>query len=299
MNPEVVLLEDQEKIGGLTFRAGQSLIDDHEVEVVLLAGGEGRRLGFDGPKCLYPICGKPIIEHLLVKIPSEVKISVMTNKNSYRKIVNSVGARCGVFTQSKTFGYDSSLVQTNSTFPSGHGDFFDSFIGNKPDAIRRSESLRKVIVVCQADNPITPVCCRELIGLHHVTRSQVTAVVVPRKHPEEKMGMAHSKDGRSFISEYGAGQDLSNLKWGNIGAYVFHTAFLLSLPSHDSEEDVLKYHLRPQADGSFRREKFIFDLIPLAKRSQFVEMKRDDVFAPVKDAETAAEAERLVAALLD
>ena len=289
-NPEVILLEDQEKIGGLTFRAGQSLIDDHEVQVVLLAGGNGTRLGFDGPKCLYPVCGKPIIEHLLEKIPPSVKVFVMANDNNYGKIVNAVGSRCDVFTQNETFGYDSNLVQTTEKFPCGHGDFFDSFIGSG-----RCSRSRRAIVVCQADNPLAPVCCQELIGLHHVTRSQVTAVVVPKKSPEEKMGMAHSEDGRNFIAEYGTGKDLLNLKWGNIGAYVFDLRFL---EMQATGPQPLRYHLRPQPDGSFKRERFVFDLIPLAKRSQFVEMKRDEVFAPVKDTETAAEAERLVASQL-
>lgn len=42
---------------------------DSNITAVLLAGGKGERLRpFDGPKCLLPVCGKPLMEYTLEHI---------------------------------------------------------------------------------------------------------------------------------------------------------------------------------------------------------------------------------------
>jgi choline kinase len=47
------------------------------VRAILLAAGRGRRLGIDGPKCLVPIAGKPLLERHLVNM-AEAGITALT-----------------------------------------------------------------------------------------------------------------------------------------------------------------------------------------------------------------------------
>lgn len=284
---DMISIKDCDEIAGLAERVGQSMIDDGNVVVVFLAGGEGRRLGFDGPKCLYPIAGKPILGRLMEEVPSGTKAFVMANNGTSERISQFVGNSAEVFLQECTFGYGSDLLQSPEQFPDGHGGFLQAFFRSHCIG---SEYNEKTFFVCQADNPSSPVCSPLLIGMHHITRSQMTVAVVEKDCSEEKMGSACKRsDGMNCVMEYGTPGIPSACRFGNAGVYVFDGSFLgdCAYRSH------LKFHLRPQPDGSFRREKFIFDLMPFAKRSQFIEMRRSEVFTPVKDAETAEAVEKI------
>ena len=58
-----------------------------ELIVLIMAGGMGKRMNSELPKVLHPICGKPMLVHIIEQalILSPIKIGIIVGK--YKKII--------------------------------------------------------------------------------------------------------------------------------------------------------------------------------------------------------------------
>jgi UDP-N-acetylglucosamine/UDP-N-acetylgalactosamine diphosphorylase len=245
------------------------------IGVVLVAGGQGTRLGFDDPKGLYPI--GPVSQASLFQILLEkvlatsrrygvaVPLYVMTSPATHEATIAYLDShhRFGilqgdltVFCQGTMPAIDAQTAKilleapdSLALSPDGHGGM--------PAALRASGALADVrrrglehLFYMQVDNPLVAVCQPEFIGYHRLAESELSTQVVAKATPRDRVGNVVSVDGQVRIIEYSdlpddvAQQRLSDgsLKlWaGNTAIHVFAVDLLdrASLSGND-----LPYHV--------------------------------------------------------
>ena len=134
--------------------------------------------------------------------------------------------------------------------------------------------------------------------------------VLEKANPDEKVGHLVKIDGRDHIVEYTeltpeqtrlTNDDGSYIfRWGSPAMHCWSVAFLNgraggTLPLHRSKKP-----LKAWVNGEitevtgWKNERFIFDLVPRAERSVGLVLKREEEFAPVKNATGVDSAESSV-----
>ncbi|QDV71059.1 putative uridylyltransferase [Rosistilla carotiformis] len=316
------------------IEAGSQALADGKVGMILVAGGQGSRLGFEKPKGLFPIGPvsqrtlfqmhadllKAICERYQVMIPLYVMTSPATHDETieYFAATDNLGLRddqLQVFCQGTMPAVDRStgrvLLESKHELalsPDGHGGTVSALAssGCLQDAISRGIEH---LAYAQVDNPLANPCDAALIGHHILADSDMTTQVVRKRDPLERVGNVVLVDGKVQIIEYihlpdaAARQteaDGSLRLWaGNIAIHVFKTSFLKQATDHDDRLPFNRaYKKVPFVDGSgnaiapadpnaIKFERFIFDLLPMAKNAFVVEGIAEEIFAPVKNADGA------------
>jgi UDP-N-acetylglucosamine/UDP-N-acetylgalactosamine diphosphorylase len=193
--------------------------------------------------------------------------------------------------------------------PDGHGGMVAALKRNGclDDMQRRGIQF---IYYAQIDNPMARACDPELVGYHLLSGSQMTTQVVKKRFAREKVGNVVAIDGRVQIIEYSDlpdeiadqvdSQGLPRFWAGNIAIHVFDLDFLqqavqssTALPFHRAQKKVSCIDsqgrlVHPDQPNATKFERFIFDLLPIARRAIAVEQSAAEVFAPVKNANGAA-----------
>ncbi len=157
----------------------------------------------------------------------------------------------------------------------------------------------------QIDNPLTQICDEKLLGSHMLAGSEITTQVIRKRHPLERVGNVVSIDGRIQVIEYSdlpdeiareTNPDGTLKLWaGNLAIHVMAVDFLArcakrsdALPFHRAHKKVPHLDssgkvVEPVLPNAFRFERFIFDLLPLARQALVVEADPAEAFAPVKN----------------
>ncbi|MDZ4847781.1 MAG: UDPGP type 1 family protein [Pirellulaceae bacterium] len=315
-------------IGEKSLRAGK-------IAMILVAGGQGTRLGFDLPKGMFrigPLSNRSLFEFHVDRLRAVMKeyhvsipLYIMTSP------ATDVRTRL-FFSENDSFGLGSDQlrifcqgtmpavdIKTGKILlsnpgdialsPDGHGGLLQamSIHGCLDDA---ADLGIEHFFYGQVDNPLVEICDPILIGHHIQANSEMTTQVVRKQTPVDRVGNVVSIDGRVQIIEYSdlpesAGKQLNpdgSLKlWaGNIAVHLFKHRFLdrvqhsvQGLPFHRAHKSVATIDekgesVEPKQPNATKFERFIFDLLPLAEKALVVEADAARVFAPVKNAEGAA-----------
>ena len=207
--------------------AGEALLRANRVAAVLVAGGQGTRLGFDGPKGAFPfapITGRILFAHHAAKIAAarhrygcDLPWYVMTSPQ------NDVETR-ELFTRHGWFGLEEGsvriLVQGTmpavdrstgrilleapdrvATSPDGHGGLFPALARNGLLAEMRDRGV-ETFFTFQVDNPLARVARPAFLGAHALAHAEMSNVVVRKLSPDERMGVVARRDGRTILVEY-------------------------------------------------------------------------------------------------
>ena len=206
---------------------GESLLQDGVVGAILVAGGQGTRLGFDKPKGMFPI--GPVSQRSLFQVFCEQLLArgrkagtvipyfVMTSDATHDDTV-------AFFMENHFFGLKSRDVyffrqgklpavddQTGQILladkgeialsPDGHGGMVKALrTAGLLDEMR--ERGIETLYYHQVDNPTAIVCDPAFLGLHEMHQSDMSTKVVNKVSAEEKMGVLVSVDGQTQIIEY-------------------------------------------------------------------------------------------------
>jgi UDP-N-acetylglucosamine/UDP-N-acetylgalactosamine diphosphorylase len=188
--------------------------------------------------------------------------------------------------------------------PDGHGGVFQALVRSGELERLRREGVTTIVYV-QVDNVLAPVDDPELVGLAALERADVVTKVLPKAHPDEKVGHLVRVGERDRIVEYteltpaetrATTPDGELLyRWGSPAMHAWSVEFLARLadrgyrpPLHRSAKPLqawLDGEVR-EVDG-WKHERFVFDLVPEAEVSVGMEIDRDAEFAPVKNADGA------------
>lgn len=314
---------------------GTAALKAGKVGLILVAGGQGTRLGFDQPKGMFPIgpiSGRTLFEvhcdrllAVMEKYGVEIPMYIMTSPatDAPTREYFAANERCGlpehllhIFCQGTMPAVDDAhgkvLLASKSQIavsPDGHGGLVAALSNQGCLADAKTRGV-EYLFYAQVDNPLARLCDPELIGHHIAAESQMTTQVVAKRFPAEKVGNVVTIDGKTNIIEYSdlpnEAAELTNddgsLKFwaGNIAIHVFDLGFLESvvddvqgLPFHHAHKsvpfvDASGQLAKPEQPNAIKFERFVFDLLPLAKSAIVVEGDPAEVFAPVKNADGAA-----------
>ncbi len=207
-------------------RDGEQLIAQGKVGAFVVAGGQGTRLGHEGPKGtleVSPVTRKPLFQIFAEQILSASRRTgatipwyVMTSPD------NDVPTRA-FFRQHKYFSLNEDdvffLVQgTMPAFdlkgkillsskhrlalsPDGHGGSLMGLrmSGALDDMARRSVEL---ISYFQVDNPMVRCIDPLFLGLHHLHAAEMSAKALFKRNPMERVGNFCLADGKLTVIEY-------------------------------------------------------------------------------------------------
>lgn len=253
-------LDDPSKIAEAKA-IGEKLLSEGKVAALLVAGGQGSRLGFEHPKGMFPVgpvSGKTLFQIHLEKIVARsrrygkaIPLYLMTSPATHEETIEFLDKhdRFGmaqedlhIFCQGTMPAIDKETKQLLlaepdqlALSPDGHGGMLAALVksGCLEDMTQRGIEQ---IYYFQVDNPLADVCEPEFLGLHHQADSEMSTQVVAKKLPEEKLGILAELDGQLQLVEYSelpAEQaaekiDDGTLKhWaGNIAVHGVKTSFL-------------------------------------------------------------------------
>jgi UDP-N-acetylglucosamine/UDP-N-acetylgalactosamine diphosphorylase len=258
----------------LLVSKGWECLKNGKVACLLLAGGQGTRLGFDGPKGMFPV--SPITHKTLFQLIFE-KIDVLSKKlHAELQVAVMVSSQNEVQTkeyliENQFFGVsprnvkivcqdDLPLISSEGKWaldpskdlavgPDGNGRVFAVLEKN---GVLKDWRLHHVdwINVIQIDNPLADPFDAALIGQISSSSYDVCLRVVEREDPEEKVGVVAAFPDGIKIAEY---SDLSleqrsardpsgrlQLPYANTGQMIFSLSFI---EDHMNNMADLPWHL--------------------------------------------------------
>ena len=318
-------------------RQGETILTNGKVAAFTVAGGQGTRLGWNGPKGTFPatpVTGKPLFrvfaEQILaaqrrfdVAIPWYIMTSPLNDADTraFFQDNNYFGLkRTNIFmfpqgTMPSLLLPDGKLMlATKSKLavnPDGHGGSIK--------ALRASGAIEDMVArgiehisYFQVDNPLVRVIDPRFIGLHvgaPDSSAEISSKMVAKTDPDEKVGMFCSSNSRTTVIEYSdlpgdlAQQTDTDGKLrfnaGSIAIHLMSVQFVQRL-TDDTQESGLPWHravkkvpyinpetgerVEPDAPNAVKLETFVFDAVPMAESSIVFETRREDEFAPIKNA---------------
>ena len=243
------------------IQCGEQAIRDGKIGMILVAGGQGTRLGFDQPKGMFrigPVSNRSLfamhadsLRGAMRRYSTSIPMFVMTSPatdlqtRDYFEGHHQLGLKQNeliVFCQGTMPALDAStgkvLMESPCRIalsPDGHGGIVAAL---DRQGILKSATERGIehFFYAQVDNPLVRACDPALIGYHLLSESQMTTQVVKKRFGSEKVGNVVSIDGRTHIIEYSdlpaeaAGRTNSDgelsLWAGNIAVHVLDVKFL-------------------------------------------------------------------------
>ena len=218
--------DEQKTLYAEAAAKGEALLRAGRVAALTVAGGQGTRLGFDGPKGTYPIT--PVLHKTLFQYFAEsiCRISerygapmtwyIMCSElneaatRAFFAAHDDFGLADGqvrFFVQGTmpAIGLDGKLIvgakDSLALSPNGHGGTLL--------ALRKSGCLDRMAadgVECisyfQVDNPLVPIADPLFLGLHALEGSQISSRMLPKTGPMEKLGNFCLSGGRLHVIEY-------------------------------------------------------------------------------------------------
>lgn len=257
---ELISLNEREISDKEMTQLGNSLIKKGKVAAFLVAGGQGSRLGFEGPKGVYPIT--PVRKKSLFQLHAE-KIRAISNSNNVTipwYIMTSIANHADTvafFEENNYFGFDKNdimffeqnmlpavdkngkmfLEDKDSVFmsPNGHGGSIKA-IWDSGALLDMKKRGIEYIFYFQVDNVLTYICDPAFIGYHAKHDAQMSSKVLRKAFPEEKIGIICNINGKTGVVEYSdlpeedmyAKNDEGELKFwaGSIAIHVINTDFI-------------------------------------------------------------------------
>jgi UDP-N-acetylglucosamine/UDP-N-acetylgalactosamine diphosphorylase len=208
-------------------RLGTEALNRGAVAVLVVAGGQGTRLGFDHPKGMFPV--GPVSRKSLFQVHAE---KVLALRRRHRRpipllLMTSLATDAetrdffrshdffGLPAEEVTFfrqgtmpalDLDSGklLLETPCrlcTSPNGHGGTLTALADHGLLDRLAGQGIRQLFYF-QVDNPLVKVADPIFLGHHLGARAEVSSKIVPKRDAKEKVGHLVQVDGRCTIVEY-------------------------------------------------------------------------------------------------
>ena len=316
--------KEYEEIGKKAIRAGKL--------AVTMAGGQGTRLGFDGPKGAYDIgldSHKSLFELLCdnlkegekkygVRIPWFIMTSEENNEQTieffqkhkffgYQKDKNIFFFKQGelpmVDTEGKILLNENGIIKLAAN---GHGGIYEALVKN--NMIKKMRELGiEWIFIGGVDNCLAKMVDPLFVGMAIDKKVTVACKSVVKDNPHEKVGVFCKRNGRPSVIEYSEiTNEMAEAVDENGEVLYGESNLLCNLFNIDAVERMgslpLPYHIAykkakymnekgeivtPDSPNAYKFESFLFDTFGTLDEMLVLRVKREEEFAPVKNADSA------------
>ncbi|KGB75879.2 UDP-N-acetylglucosamine pyrophosphorylase [Cryptococcus deuterogattii R265] len=292
--------------------AGLKVIANNQVAVLLMAGGQGSRLGSALPKGLYDIklpSGQTLFEYQAKRIRKLERLA----EEKAGKEKGSVSIRWCTPALSNDGKLLLSTPSSVSVAPDGNGGLYAALRRPlSPSSSRtvlsdlREHNVQYIHAYC-VDNCLVRVADPVFIGCCISRNASAGAKVVRKTVPTESVGVLAAKGNAFAVVEY---SELSKEKAeqrtadgqlafraANIANHFYTTAFLESV---EEMEQHMAFHIarkkiptvdlatgelvKPSEPNGMKLELFVFDVFPFTKSLCVLEVDRAEEFSPLKNA---------------
>lgn len=301
--------EEMEK----TSKIGENIIKKEQYAVVTMAGGQGTRLGWKGPKGTFKLDigenGKYIFEIIIENLKKSKKLYgvlpywyIMTSKQNYDETVSFL-------VNHEFFGYekekvkffkqgelpmlteDGKMVIENDkikTGSNGNGGIYSSMKNQNIIDDMKIKNI-KWVYICGVDNIMVNPIDSVFIGETIANNMQIASKSVAKAYPEEKVGVFCKRNNKPSTVEYiELSEEMRNAR-DEEGELVYGEANIIShLLSIEAIEKITQYSLPyhiARKNGLYKFETFIFDAFEHFDDMLVMRVKREDEFAPIKNKE--------------
>ncbi len=207
-------------------KVGLQAIKSGKVAAVLLAGGQGSRLGTSAPKGMFNIgvtrelsifeCQMENIKQVASKAGYNFHLFVMTSA------INDKQTRA-FFAEKNYFGYEESKIHffvqemipacsfdgkvllskkhMLSLVPNGNGGWYSSLVKSGLGEIVKAEGI-EWLNLYSVDNVLQKICDPVFVGATILSGVNCSSKVVNKTRPEEKVGVLCKEDGKPTVIEY-------------------------------------------------------------------------------------------------
>jgi UDP-N-acetylglucosamine/UDP-N-acetylgalactosamine diphosphorylase len=215
---------------GAARAAGEALISDGKIACFTVAGGQGTRLGYDGPKGCYPtscVTGKPLFEMFAEQILASARRYgaiipwyIMTSPLNH-------DATIAFFDEHDQFGMDRENVaffqqgvmpsfdlETGkillaergkvATNPDGHGGALLALVKSGAIDDMRARGIEHISYI-QVDNPLAKCVDPVFLGLHASaddSSGEMSSKMLAKVDAREKVGVFCRTGGKTAVIEY-------------------------------------------------------------------------------------------------
>ncbi|MBT3198945.1 MAG: UDPGP type 1 family protein [Phycisphaerales bacterium] len=218
--------DEQKDLYQRAIERGNELLAEGKVAACVVAGGQGTRLGFDGPKGSFqatPVAkkplfqvfaeqiqaaslraGKPIPWYIMTSRINDTQTKAFLRRNNYFGL-DPKNVRCFRQGTMPAIGLDGKLLLakkgTLAVSPDGHGGILPALrdSGSLDDMDQRGVT---VISYFQVDNPMVKCIDPLFIGLHDLNQAEMSAKALAKRDPMEKLGNFCVVDGKTSVIEY-------------------------------------------------------------------------------------------------
>ncbi len=312
------------------FGRGEELLRAGKVAAFVVAGGQGTRLGWQGPKGTFPATpvkkkplfqcfaefllaignryGKPVPFYIMTSPQNDGATREFWEKNHY---FGMDAKNVMFFPQDElpAIGFDGKVLleakDSLALSPNGHGGSLLALYKSGAIADMKKRGVEQISYF-QVDNPIVRCVDPMFIGLHDLDGAQMSSKMLPKVAPKEKLGNFALIDGKMSVIEYSdlpdelAEQRLPDgelrFRAGSIALHAIRVDFVeelnkegFALPYHRAEKKVpcidgeTGAAINPEKPNAVKLETFVFDALPLTRKSIIYETDRLDEFGPIKN----------------
>ncbi len=308
---------------------GKKAIAEGRLAAVTMAGGQGTRLGHDGPKGTFDIgldSHKSLFELLSDYLKEEGKKYgvtipwfIMTSKENNEATVD-------FFAKNRYFGYEKDknifffiqgelpMVDTEGKIlmgedglikqaANGHGGIFEALVKNEMTKKMRELGVDWVFIG-GVDNCLVKMVDPVLMGIAIEQNVTAAGKSIVKANPQEKVGVFCKKNGKPYVIEYSEISSEMAERTDENGELVFGESHILCnlfniasiermgstpLPYHSAfkkatyiDKDGNK--VVPTSPNAYKFEAFLFDAFGQLDDMAILRVKREEEFAPVKNA---------------
>ena len=310
-------------------KIGENIIINKEYAVVTMAGGQGSRLGHDGPKGTFDFGlenHKSIFEVLCDRLKEAynkynvyIPWYIMTSRQNNEETIN-------FFEKNNYFGYskeniyffkqgelpvlnDQGKLMLNkegniNTAADGHGGIFVSMEKEKITENMKQRGI-KWVFIGPVDNVLIKMIDPIFIGICQDKNVLAGGKSIIKAYPEERVGVFCKKDGKPDVIEYTEiSKEMAEMKndkgelvyaESHINCNVFNIDIIEKisknkLPYHSAHKKIEYLNkegqvVKPEEPNAYKFEAFIFDAFKMLDEMTIFRVKREEEFAPIKNAE--------------
>lgn len=253
---------------------GFALLKEGKIGAIMVAGGQGSRLGFDAPKGVFPV--GPVSERTLFqyhfenivalekKIKQPIPLYIMTSKMNHQDTIDFLQTHDYFFKDNNTvhffqqgmlpaFDENGKIILSDkgsvAMSPDGHGGLLNALKNNHLFEHMQEQGL-EYLYYFQVDNVLVNICDPEFVGMHILDHCDMSAKTCAKRDPFEKLGNIGIMDGKYVTIEYTeltekdktAQKQDGRLEYeqGSIAIHAFEIEFIRSIAE---SKDGLPLHL--------------------------------------------------------